>query len=220
MAGGSATALSLSTCSGFTPVTAHRLLNRSKRPLSRGSSRLPGRTVRQLPDQSTTLWVESSSTSDPRLRSALPNPTLKSASLTHIRCKIPASLRATATIAHNMLDRLTIRRPRARNTDHFLTRSKGLAAASHSASRTATRSKIHSAEVRSGVASFGSRLAVYGLDCRLRTSERSLSRKKLSKVRITATVARRTSSSQLGAIEVARISAASWKVRPATSQRA
>jgi hypothetical protein len=28
--------------------------------------RLPGRTVRQLPDQSTTLWVESSSTSDPR----------------------------------------------------------------------------------------------------------------------------------------------------------
>ena len=29
---------------------------------------------------------------------------------------------------------------------------------------TATRSKIHSAEVRSGVASFGSRLAVYGLE--------------------------------------------------------
>src|SRR6202049_4041042 len=35
--------------------------------------RLPGRTARQLPDQSTTLWVESSSTSDPRLRGALPN---------------------------------------------------------------------------------------------------------------------------------------------------
>jgi hypothetical protein len=34
--------------------------------------RLPGRTARQLPDQSTTLWVESSSTSDPRLRGALP----------------------------------------------------------------------------------------------------------------------------------------------------
>src|SRR5271156_992032 len=33
--------------------------------------RLPGRTARQLPDQSTTLWVESSSTSDPRLRGAL-----------------------------------------------------------------------------------------------------------------------------------------------------
>jgi hypothetical protein len=34
--------------------------------------RLPGRTARQLPDQSTTLWVESSSTGDPRLRGALP----------------------------------------------------------------------------------------------------------------------------------------------------
>src|SRR6202051_1771072 len=34
--------------------------------------RLPGRTARQLPDLSTTLWVESSSTSDPRLRGALP----------------------------------------------------------------------------------------------------------------------------------------------------
>jgi hypothetical protein len=34
--------------------------------------RLPGRTARQLPDQSTTLWVESSSTSDPCLRGALP----------------------------------------------------------------------------------------------------------------------------------------------------
>src|ERR1700681_4356086 len=35
--------------------------------------RLPGRAARQLPDQSTTLWVESSSTSDPRLRGALPD---------------------------------------------------------------------------------------------------------------------------------------------------
>jgi hypothetical protein len=34
--------------------------------------RLPGRAARQLPDQSTTLWAESSSTSDPRLRGALP----------------------------------------------------------------------------------------------------------------------------------------------------
>src|ERR1019366_10457922 len=41
-----------------------------------GASGNPGavhRTARQLPDQSTTLWVESSSTSDPRLRGALPN---------------------------------------------------------------------------------------------------------------------------------------------------
>src|ERR1700682_5422687 len=39
--------------------------------------RLPGRTARQLPDQSTTLWVESSSTSDPRLRGALPIPDIR-----------------------------------------------------------------------------------------------------------------------------------------------
>src|SRR6266446_4767657 len=34
--------------------------------------RLPDRAARQLPDQSTTLWVDSSSTGDPRLRDALP----------------------------------------------------------------------------------------------------------------------------------------------------
>jgi hypothetical protein len=39
---------------------------------SNRSTCLPGRAARQLPDQSTTLWVESSSTSDPRLRGALP----------------------------------------------------------------------------------------------------------------------------------------------------
>jgi hypothetical protein len=51
---------------------------------------------------------------------------------------MPASLRATATIAHNMLDRLAIRRPHARSADHFRTRNSRLAAASHSASRTLT----------------------------------------------------------------------------------
>src|SRR5262249_42667317 len=58
-----------------------------------------------------------------------------------------------------------------------------------------------------------------GSSWRLRNSERSFSRKKLRKVRITAMVARRNRSSQLGANEVERISAAIWKVRPATSQR-
>ena len=67
-----------------------------------------------------------------------PKPTWKSVSLTHILCRIPAGLRATATIAHSMLDLLAIRRPQARNADHFRTRSNRLAAASHSASRTAT----------------------------------------------------------------------------------
>jgi len=67
-----------------------------------------------------------------------PKPTLKSLPSIHMRCRIPASLRATATIAHSMLDRLAIRRPQARNADHFLTRSRRLAAASQSASRTLT----------------------------------------------------------------------------------
>ncbi len=35
-------------------------------------SQLPGRAARQLPDQSTTLWVESSSTDDSRLQGAQP----------------------------------------------------------------------------------------------------------------------------------------------------
>jgi hypothetical protein len=50
-----------------------------------------------------------------------PNPTWKSVSLTHIRCRMLASLRATAVMTHNVLDRLAIRRPHARNADHFLT---------------------------------------------------------------------------------------------------
>src|SRR4030088_942998 len=61
-------------CSAFTHVPARRIAQPPEatfvtrlRPF-----RLPGRAARQLPDQSTTLWVESSSTSDPRLRGALP----------------------------------------------------------------------------------------------------------------------------------------------------
>lgn len=77
-----------------------------------------------------------------RCITSAPKPTWKSVSLTHIPCRMPASLRTTATVthatvAHNMLDRLTIRRPHARKADHFLTRSNKLAAASHGASRTA-----------------------------------------------------------------------------------
>jgi len=57
-----------------------------------------------------------------------PKPTLKSLPPIHMRCRMPASLRAAATTAHNMLDRLAIRRPRARNADHFLRRSRRLQA--------------------------------------------------------------------------------------------
>ena len=61
-------------CSGFTRVTARRIAQPPKatfvtrlRP-----GQLPGQAARQLPDQSTILWVESSSTDDSRLRGALP----------------------------------------------------------------------------------------------------------------------------------------------------
>ena len=61
-------------CSGFTHVTARRI---AQPPTATFVTRLqpfqlPGPAARQLPDQSTTLWVEPSSTSDPRLRGALP----------------------------------------------------------------------------------------------------------------------------------------------------
>src|SRR5580704_9742929 len=66
-------------CSGFTHVTARRIAQPPKAAFVTRLQpcRLPGRTARQLPDQSTTLWVESSSTSDSRLRGALPNPDIR-----------------------------------------------------------------------------------------------------------------------------------------------
>ncbi len=63
-------------CSGFTRVTARRIAQPPTAAFvtSLQPFRLPGRAVRQLPDQSTTLWVDSPSTGDPRLRGALPQP--------------------------------------------------------------------------------------------------------------------------------------------------
>src|SRR6266700_4266381 len=90
--GGSASALSLSR-----PAQALLAL-RPAESLSRPKAtfvtrlrpfRLPGRAARQVPDQSTTLWVVSSSTSDPRLRGALPKPDL-------LRPGIPPSQHAHA----------------------------------------------------------------------------------------------------------------------------
>src|SRR6202047_4810240 len=75
MAEGSASALSLSRpAQASLTLRPAGLLNRLKAAFVTRLQpcRLPGRTARQLPDQSTTLWVESSSTSDPRLRGALP----------------------------------------------------------------------------------------------------------------------------------------------------
>jgi hypothetical protein len=55
-------------------VTAHRIAQPPKAAFVTRLQpfRLPGRTARQLPDQSTTLWVESSSTGVSRLRGARP----------------------------------------------------------------------------------------------------------------------------------------------------
>jgi len=52
-------------CSGFTHVTAHRIAQPPKAAFVTRlqPGQLPGQTARQLPDQSTTLWVEASSTS-------------------------------------------------------------------------------------------------------------------------------------------------------------
>ena len=60
--------------SGFTRVTARWI---AQPPKAAFVTRLrpgqwPGQAARQLPDQSTTLWVESFSTDDSRLRGALP----------------------------------------------------------------------------------------------------------------------------------------------------
>jgi hypothetical protein len=67
--------ITFEACSGITRVTARRIAQPPKatfvtrlRPV-----RLPDQAARQLPDLSTTLRVESSSTDDPRLQGALPN---------------------------------------------------------------------------------------------------------------------------------------------------
>jgi len=64
---------SFEACSNFTRVTARWIAQPPKaafvtrlRP-----GQLPGHTARQLPDQSTTVWMESSSIGDTRLRGAL-----------------------------------------------------------------------------------------------------------------------------------------------------
>ena len=59
--------------SGFTHVTARQIAQPPKAAFVTRLQpfRLPGRAARQLPDQSTTLWMEPSSIGDTRLRGAL-----------------------------------------------------------------------------------------------------------------------------------------------------
>jgi hypothetical protein len=76
-------------CSSFTHVTAHRIAQSPKATFVTRLQpcRLPSRAARQLPDQSTILRVESSSTDDSRLRGARPKDdiTLGSGSSSRLR---------------------------------------------------------------------------------------------------------------------------------------
>src|SRR5712691_10035176 len=67
--------------SRFTHVTARRIAQPPKAAFVTRLQpcRLPDRAARRLPDQSTTLWVESSSTDDSRLRGARPAPDTRGA---------------------------------------------------------------------------------------------------------------------------------------------
>jgi hypothetical protein len=72
-------------CSGFTRVTARRTAQPPKVAFVTRlqPSQLPDRAARQLPDPSTIIRVESSSTDDSRLRGALPNPDIQEAGVRH-----------------------------------------------------------------------------------------------------------------------------------------
>src|SRR5690242_13888493 len=63
-------------CSGFTHVTAHRIAQPPEATFVTRLQpcRLADRAARQLPDLSTILWVDPSSTGSSRLQGALPIP--------------------------------------------------------------------------------------------------------------------------------------------------
>jgi hypothetical protein len=84
LAGGSASALSLSrpAQASLTLRPAGSLSHPKATFVTRlQPMRLPARAARQLPDQSTTLRVESSSTDDSRLRGTLPTPDSRTAAI-------------------------------------------------------------------------------------------------------------------------------------------
>src|SRR5262245_1473333 len=74
------------SCSGFTHVTARRIAQPPKVTFVTRvqPSRLPRQAARQLPDLSTILRVESSSTGVSHLRGALPDPDSCSAAKIHV----------------------------------------------------------------------------------------------------------------------------------------
>jgi hypothetical protein len=106
MAGGSASALSLSRpAQASLALRPVGLLSRPKATFVTRLQpfRLPGRAARQLPDQSTTIRVESSSTGDSRLRGALP---IGDISMTRGACRTGTAsltpLQAEAQLGHSI----------------------------------------------------------------------------------------------------------------------
>jgi hypothetical protein len=83
-------------CSGFTRVTARRIAQSPKATFVTRLQpcQLPNRAARQLPDQSTIIWVESSSTDGSRLRGARPGADMQISDErnTHLRSR-PLDLR-------------------------------------------------------------------------------------------------------------------------------
>jgi hypothetical protein len=88
---------------GFTRVTARRIAQLPKATFVTRlqPARLPARGARQLPDQSTTLRAESSSTSDARLRGALPRTDFGLRRTRHRAARPIFALRAARCAAHH-----------------------------------------------------------------------------------------------------------------------
>jgi hypothetical protein len=104
-------------CSGFTRVTAHRIAQPPKAAFVTRlrSSRLPNQTARQLPEQSTTLWVEPPSTGETRPRGALQNiALLVLVSIILGPLSLPALIAAGPSVHRNLANAPRKRKPHVR----------------------------------------------------------------------------------------------------------
>ena len=78
-------------------AVGHESLCRPGRPLLRGSSPASHPVERQLPDQSTIIWLESSSTDDSPLRGALPSTDIPPFHSTRTKVEVPSALLLTTS---------------------------------------------------------------------------------------------------------------------------
>src|SRR4051812_13025607 len=94
-------------CPGFTRVTARWIAQPPKAAFVTRlqPSQLPDQTARQLPEQSTTLWMEPSSTGDTRRRGALGNPGLRRGCLQSARQQIGDHWRISLGLSLSPSDR-------------------------------------------------------------------------------------------------------------------